>query len=233
LCAGDRLGAQVTGTWASLGFGMERMDRRDHRISPAKYSGSAIAWRWGVERRTARFAYGLEGEIGGGDLESQLTGGQEHVVRFGSNVWWQYCLRPSLCGGIDVAGRLEEAEHSYPHTVFTESFDVAVVTLSPRVTWTPRWRGHGIRVDGFVAGISQVNHEYSRSKAGATKDGYALPTTWSSGSVEVSRLFRERARVSWRLAARSTAWSHRVEDGAASVGTQLSLAGRLRLGRIR
>jgi hypothetical protein len=231
---GDRLGAQVVGTWLTAGVGGERIERRDQRISPARYAGvTAGLQAVGFERLSRSTLINASVEFVEGDLTSAVGGAGEHLSRTTADASLQVCARKNLFVGLQVAMRGEVVEHTYPLTPITEDFDVVVASLSPVVTWFPRLRGRPLRLRGSVAAVSLVDREYSRSKAGESDDDVSGPATWAAGVLEVSRDFRDNARVSWRVAARATAWSHRTEIGAANVETRASISGRVRLGSLR
>jgi hypothetical protein len=198
-----------------------------------RYDGYLGSLDAGFERRGTVTLFESHVGLTRGDLISRSGGGgTEYLVRGTADVSLQLRMRPRLFAGLEVALREEEVEHRYPQSPFPESFDVVTMSLSPVVTWAPSWRDGTIRVRGSLTAVTLVDREYSRTKAGSTVDEVAGPTTWSSGSLEVSRLFNEDARVSWRVAARASAASYRVDAGATNLDMRLSATGRLRLGRI-
>jgi hypothetical protein len=213
--------------------GAERIDRRDHRISPVRYDGVTAGWTLGLERRGPVTMFAMNVGFIEGDLVSNSSGGKEHLRRETMDASLQLRVRPNLFAGLELGVRNEQTEHSYPHSSIPETFDIVAASLSPVVTWVPAWRDGTVRIRGSLAAVTVVDREYSRTKAGASVDEIAGPLAWSSGTLEVSRVFRENARVSWRVAGRASAWNYRTEIGAANVEMRASAGGRVRLGRIR
>ena len=187
----------------------------------------------GVERRGPVTLFAVHAGVIEGDLVSHGNGGAEQLRRETMAASLQLRVRPGLFAGLELGVLGEQTEHSYPASTITETFDVVAASLSPVVTWIPSWRNGTVRIRGSLAAVTLVDREYSRTKAGNSVDEIAGPLAWSSGTLEVSRLFRENARVSWRVAGRASAWAYRTEIGAANVETRVSVGGRVRLGRIR
>lgn len=218
----------------TAGFGGERIERRDRRVSPARYSGVAPGWSGGVERRGTASLFDANLEYIAGDLTAGgIPGAVDRLRRGTFETSLQLGVQRHLFAGLQLGLRAENAEHTYPFTPFPETFDVVAASLSPVVTWVTPWRAGAVRVRGSAAALSLVHRAYSRSKAGSSDGDYAGPTEWASGTLETSWLVRDRSRVSWKLAMRATAWSHRTEGGAATVETRASVSGRVRLGRIK
>lgn len=218
----------------TAGFGGERIERRDRRVSPARYSGVAPGWGGGVERRGASTLFDANLEYIAGDLTANgIPGAGDRLRRGTLETSLQLGVRRHLFAGLQLGLRAENVEHTYPFTPFPETFDLVAASLSPVVTLVTPWRAGAVRVRGSAAALSVVHRAYSRSKAGSSDVDYAGPTEWASGTLEASWLLSERSRVSWTLAMRATAWSHRTEIGATTVEARASAGGRLRLGRIK
>jgi hypothetical protein len=217
----------------TAGIGAERNERRDHRASPARYAGVGAGWALGLERSGATTLFQANVGANDGTLTSGGSGGEGQLRRETMDVSFQLRFRPNLFAGLEVGVRAEELEHTYPAALTTETFDIVTASLSPVVTWIPSWRGGTFRVRGSIAAASLVDREYSRTKAGDGVDEVAGPMTWSSATLDVTRIFRESERVSWRIGARATAWAYRVEIGAANVEARAAVGARVRLGQIK
>ena len=197
-----------------------------------RYDGVTAGWTLGIERRGPVTLFAAHAGFIEGDLVSNSSGGSEELRRETVDASLQLRVRPSLFAGLELGLRGEQTDHAYPHSSISESFDIMTASLSPVITWIPAWRGGTVRIRGSLAAVTLVDREYSRTKAGSSVDEIAGPLAWSSGTLEVSRLFRENARVSWRVAGRASAWNYRTEIGAANVEMRASVGGRVRLGRI-